>query len=228
MRDRVLVRVTPPGPFITVQELKAHLKIEWPDEDAYLESLVDVACALLDGRDGKLGRALAVQSWDLRLGSIWHTAPRAEPAPIWAPWWEWHGTALGWGVVIPLPPLRSITWVKYRDAAGALQTLAPEFYEAELGSDEPARLFFRNWNRPAMYGSPDALQVRFEAGYDPAVAANPQADPPVVAQKSKVPPQARQAALLQAAALYQNRENPPTVLTGAALALVESIRVLQW
>jgi hypothetical protein len=232
MRDRVLVEVAgqEPAPFVSLQEVKQHLRLEGADDDDYLEQiLIPAACGLLDGANGLLGRALSVQQWDLILGPMWHSPRGNEPAPLWAPWWAWHGSGLGqWGVRIPLPPLREIIEVRYRDASGAYQVLPADQYTVPLGLPEPVLLTMaQGLTWPTFYNAPDALVVRFEAGYDPAVAADPDADPPVAAIPTKVPARARMAALLQAARLYQNRENPPNDLAGAALTLVQPLRVLK-
>jgi len=152
----MLVLVTPPDPIVTRDEAKKHLRIDHVDDDAYIDALVETATASIDGRDGWLGRALAPQTWDLRLDR--NTV--------------WQGSA----VRLPLPPLISVEWIKYRDRDGGEQTYAAGNYRVS-GVGTYGAVSLRSgavW--PAVDDGDDAVTIRFRAGYqagDPPAAAVP-------------------------------------------------------
>ena len=63
-----LILITAPGRYpVTLEETKAHLRVETDDDDAYLDSLIEMATACLDGASGLLGRCLVQQTWELQL-----------------------------------------------------------------------------------------------------------------------------------------------------------------
>jgi uncharacterized phiE125 gp8 family phage protein len=91
----------PSGAPITLDEAKAHCRVDHNDDDALISSLITAAAQHLDGRRGYLGRCLLTQSWEYRV----HCFPKC-------------------GVIeLPLPPLQSVESVKYIDDAGVEQTL---------------------------------------------------------------------------------------------------------
>ena len=58
------VLITPPsGAPVSVDEVKARLRIDHPDEDLLLSDLIRQEAGRLDGVDGVLGRALLPQTW---------------------------------------------------------------------------------------------------------------------------------------------------------------------
>jgi uncharacterized phiE125 gp8 family phage protein len=140
-----LARVTAPSLLpVTLGEARQHLAITDAAHDAELEALLEAAVGYLDGKDGILGRCLVTQEWEARY-DCW---PRS-------------------GVFrLPLPPLQSVTWVKYVDQAGALQTWDPTSYQTDAAS-EPGRVALA-WGKhfPGLRGGDlGAVQVRFVAGY---------------------------------------------------------------
>jgi hypothetical protein len=200
-----LVLVTPPDPVVSIEEAKAHLRIDHADEDNLITALVEAATATIDGRDGWLGRAIGVQTWDLSLDCGWWRGQGSVSGPHW--WWGGYGT--GWGIRLPLPPLRSVDTITYRNAAGTEQTLAPESYVVSgVGSGQRGRVTLASgveW--PDVQAGPEALTIRFTAGYE------------------EVPAPIKAAILLNTARLYEQRENPNSDLGGAAMALLGPYRV---
>ena len=154
---------------VSLLEAKAHLRVDHADEDALISIFLDAALAHLDGRDGVLGRALVTQTWELPLDAF----PR--------------DTVIG----IPLAPVQSVTSIQYRDAAGALQTFLAANYVLDAIS-EPARIDLApgaSW--PGTQDVPNAVTIRFVAGYGAATT---------------VPPALKAAVLLLVGHLYRNRE----------------------
>lgn len=59
------VLVTAPvAPVLTLDEAKAHLRVDIDAEDALIEGLVAAAAAHMDGWRGVLGRAIMPQTWE--------------------------------------------------------------------------------------------------------------------------------------------------------------------
>ena len=106
---------------------------------------------------------------------------------------------------LPKPPLQSVTHVKYRDRAGALQTWASSNYVVEApAGPRCARgriglAYGVTW--PSTYGQIGDVQVRFVAGYG--------------ATGATVPARLRSAMLLDVATHYAQREN---AITGTSVA----------
>ena len=128
--------------------VKAHLRVDGADEDAYLDSLIEDATARYDGRDGILGRALVNQTWELRIAEFSDS------------------------ISIPLPPLLSIISIKYDDVDDVEQTLATTVYESVDGG--AGKSFIRlkadqTW--PSTYTWSDAVRIRYSAGYATASGA---------------------------------------------------------
>lgn len=71
-----------------------------------------------------------------------------------------------WGIIkLPLPPIQSLTWIKYLDMSGNLQTLDSSTYVVDLKS-EPARIM-PDFGKVFPVTRPifNAVTIRFVAGY---------------------------------------------------------------
>ena len=162
-----LTLVTPPAAEpLTLAEVKAHLRIDTGDEDTLLTGLIEAARLHLEGKDGWLNRAFITQTWD------W----TRDCFPVW--WHEqkhfgvWPGP-YPVGLAVPLAPLQSVTHIKYIDPDGVEQTLDPAKYMVDTKS-APARIFpayEEVW--PPIRFVPNAVTVRFVAGYGAAAADVP-------------------------------------------------------
>lgn len=176
--------VAPSAEPLTLEQVKAHLKVEIADDDALIGALLTAARQHLDGADGWLGRALMPQTWKLTLDDF----PRGRA-----------GGRTGW-IKLPLPPLIAVDSVTYVDADGVGQTLAESGYQLIAGGDWPSCLA-PAWNSewPATRGQPSAVSVTFQCGYAGATAS------PVDAA-TDVPETVRAAMKLLIGHWYQNRE----------------------
>ncbi len=140
-----LERITPPTKiFLTLPEVKSHLRITSDDEDAYVSQLSIGAEAHLDGYSGILGRALLTQIWEMRLPSFRHRRFN-----------------------IPLPPLQSINSIKYLDLQGAEQLVSSSIYNVDTGGTSGGTVELKDgqvW--PSIVTQrQDAVRVRFTCGY---------------------------------------------------------------
>jgi len=153
---------------LTLAQAKDHLRESGVDQDALIAGLITAA---REHAEGFTWRAFIDQTWDLFLDKF----PKND-GPI----------------ILPLPPLQSVTSLKYTDTAGVQQTLATADYTVDANA-EPGRIvpvFGTNW--PAVRNEINAVEVRFIAGFGPAGTDIPQ---PIV-----------QAMLFQIGHLYENRE----------------------
>src|SRR4051812_14255213 len=97
---------------VTLAEAKTHLRVTAADDDTYITALIKGArqhCEVV------LNRALLQQDWDL----FFDCFPDV--------------------IRVPMPPLQSITSVKYIDLSGTLQTLDPTGYAVDKNF-EPGRI----------------------------------------------------------------------------------------
>jgi uncharacterized phiE125 gp8 family phage protein len=145
-----LHRVTAPaGRPVTLEEAKAHLRVDGTAEDTLIERAIDAATAYIDGPRG-IGHALVEQQWDLRLDCF--------------PWGR---------IVLPLNPVRTVDEITYTDTAGTTQTLDASRYivsaEREPATIEPE--YNENW--PSTRLVADAVKVRFTVGYEPGSGSPP-------------------------------------------------------
>lgn len=97
--------ITPPEPFITIEEARGVLRLEDDvhDEDQFLVGLISAATAFFEGPAGRLGRAVAPQLLEVSLD-------------LWPDTWE----------RLPCPPFLQIQSVRYVDLRGDWHELSGE------------------------------------------------------------------------------------------------------
>lgn len=165
--------ITPPAALpVTVAEAKANLIYSASDQDAFIESLIRIAVSHLEARNGILGRALITQTWETRL--------------------ERFPTRYNGRIELPFPPLQEVDWIKYLDATGAEQTVAPSTYVVD-GQHLIGRVRLapgQAW--PSTLCDETAVRIQFKAGYGDTAAT--------------VPPAIKQAILLLVGHWWLNRE----------------------
>jgi len=171
---------------VTAAEAKLHCRIDAAEhaEDTYVGTLITAARQYAETFTR---RALVQQTWKYQLDEF-----PADDEPI----------------QIPLPPLSSVSWVKYYDSAGTYTTLSDSSYVVDIDV-EPGRIGLASgcsW--PDVYDQVGALEIQFVAGYGSASAS--------------VPAAIRQAMLLLIAHWYEHREE---VVIGAVPAIVSTAAV---
>ena len=160
--------VTPPGEEpLTLTEAKLHARAHDADDP----KTTRLIAAARKHTESFLQRALCTQTWD---------------------WFLDYG--FGRCVLeLPMPPIQSVTHIKYVDDAGVLQTLDPSKYLVlGLGHEEGSRVapaYDEIW--PVVRCLPEAVQIRFVTGYGAA---------------SAVPEDIKEAMLLIIGHLYAHRE----------------------
>ena len=142
---------------VTIDEAKAHLRLDSNADDAYVEALITAA---RDRVEIFLRRALITQTFEFTLDGF-----PVSPSLIFT-------TSV---IDLPRPPLQSIESIKYLDTAGSEQTLPPESYVIDSSSDEIGRIALA-WTQywPITRCSINSVVIRFVAGYGDAPDDVPQ------------------------------------------------------
>lgn len=172
---------------VTIQKIQA-----CGAEDALLTGLIQAAREYAEGRQN---RALITQTWELVLD-------------------DWPA---GDCIEIPLPPLQSVTSIKYKDKTGLENTWDAANYIVDTDSLLGRVVLADNCNWPSndLYPA-GAIRIRFVAGYGLA---------------NDVPQTTKQALLLLIGHWYENREtvnigNIKTELPFTVKALLDLNRVV--
>lgn len=172
---------------VALSDVKARLRITVDDSDDDLTLLLAECRAALEAESG---RAFCSQTWSLYLDTF-------PPDGV---------------IVIPRPPLQSVTWVKYYDTDGVQQTLDSANYYVATGG-EPGRVR-RGYNiiwPITQYYRPEAVEVRFVAG---------------VSNPANLPPQVRGAILTTVADRFDHPDGPVSI-PPAARRLLDTLDVGQ-
>ena len=123
---------------VTVAEAKLHLRIDQSLEDSLIEMWIAAATADCEQRTG---RAIARAAYQIRLDT-W-------PADVRLLW----------------PPIVSVDSVKYVDAAGTVQILAPSEYVTDAHSEPGWIIPIAGW--PVIGDYANAIEINYTAGYGP-------------------------------------------------------------
>jgi uncharacterized phiE125 gp8 family phage protein len=142
-----LLLVTPPtDEVVTITELKVMLGITSDADDDLLGAMRDAVVQTIDpAAGGWLGRALAPQTWELRLPGFWCNSIR-----------------------LPYPPTLTVDSVKYDDVDGVERTLVEGvdyrlFGLGGTGRTEILPVYQGSW--PSTRGDFEAVRIVFTAGY---------------------------------------------------------------
>ncbi len=128
---------------VTLDDAKAHLKVDTTDDDALITSLISAARARAEWHTG---RAFVTQSWKLWL-DIWPCDDIVE---------------------IPLPPLQSVASVTAYALDDTATVLDAATYQVDAASS-PARLTLKpNAAPPVNLRRINAVAIAFTAGYGDA------------------------------------------------------------
>lgn len=132
---------------LSVQEAKAHCRIDHADDDAFITTLIAAVESHLDGYWGILGRALVNQTWKITTD-------------------EWPSSIDG--LRLPFPSVQSVTTVKYYDSLNVQQTWPSPNYFLREDPLSPYLEWVQNVSFPTIYDRDDSIEVTFVAGYGAA------------------------------------------------------------
>lgn len=144
---------------VTLQEAKFHLRVEISDDDEIINNLIIVATSMAEH---ELGRALVTQSIKLEMNSF----PRKA-------------------IELDMPPVQSVTSIKYLNENEVLQTLSSSSYE--LVKD-----FLRPYVKSDQWPTGTKVEVIYQAGFGSTVV---------------IPPEIKQWILVHIGSMYENRES---------------------
>ncbi|WP_202948133.1 head-tail connector protein [Sinorhizobium fredii] len=128
---------------VSLEEARAHLRVDVDDEDTLITALIDAAISYLDGWSGVLGRCLVNQVWKQSLS-------------------DWPACRF---IRLPFPDVSAAT-VKYFDAANAEQTVSASLFE-RLEDERGTIIWFGDeFTYPTVFDDRrDGVLVEFTAGY---------------------------------------------------------------
>jgi len=129
---------------ISTAQAKAHLRVDFADDDTYIDDLIAVATASLEN---ETNRKFITQTWDLYIDRMPSTLS------VW----------------LPFGKLQSIWSVKYTDSADAQTTIATSVYDVVTWED-PGRIvlgFNQQWPTATLRPA-GGFVVRFVCGYGDA------------------------------------------------------------
>lgn len=193
-----LVQTIPPAILpVTLDQIKGQLNLALDDKsrDGRLLLLAKAATNLAERATG---RAFLTQTWRLSL--------------------DWRFPSCERWIVLPRPPVQSITQIDYTDSDGQPQTLDPAKYH--LAADkvpaivEPA--FGEVW--PTTQEIAEAVRITYQAGYGGSGATNAES-------LAAVPEDAKLAILLAVQTWFDSPFADELVMPGAALMLLKSLSV---
>jgi uncharacterized phiE125 gp8 family phage protein len=175
-----------------VSDTASYLRVTDPEEFGLIEEFIAAARGQVDNF---LNRALITQTLEY-YSDEWPEPYDEDCLPA---------------IRIPAPPLIGVSWVKYYDMTGVLQTLDPNSYFVD-NSPEVGRVVL-NYGRvwPIVLPHPQAITVRYTAGYGAA--------------GTDVPAVIRQALRLAVAEMYENR-GPSKELPEAVQMLLHPLRIV--
>ena len=137
---RRIISPSPPIPALDLAEVKAHLRIDFDDEDVLLRTLMDAATEYVESR----GRALTTQTWEMVIDAFPYRAQY---------------------ITLPINPVQSVESIKYLDSTGTVATWTSSEYVVSTSRD-PARIALAyNYSWPQIRNQMDAVTIRFVAGY---------------------------------------------------------------
>lgn len=143
MTFHVEVNQAPTDEVVGLQELKDYARVDGDDDNEILALLIPAATAAVEAR---VGRALLQQTLVLHLDAF--RDPTRRDA-----------------ILLPRPPVASVTEIRYTDAGGTQRTVTAATYTVET-TVEPAMIFLaqsQSW--PTSLRLAAAVEVEYVAGY---------------------------------------------------------------
>lgn len=159
---------------LSVAEAMAHCRIDTNADDTYVEGLISVA---REWCEDSTATCIVTSTWALSMD-------------------DWPTTTLSGvdanRIVLPRPPLQSVSSIQYVDTDGTTQTLSTDVYAVDTSSPYQSRVtlkYAQAW--PSIRSVANAITITYVAGYTSA---------------ANVPPRIKHAMKLLIGHWYENRE----------------------
>lgn len=153
----------PTSPAIPWTEVKSHLRLDSDDEQARVEAILVPAAT--DWAQSLLNRQLMPATWAFWFPNFWAACAPAQ---------RHCGRYPADSILLPYPPLQSVTWVKYYDLNNVQQTWSTSDYTVSAPAGPKCG---PGWIRPvpgaifpSTYCRPDAVEIKAVCGYASASA----------------------------------------------------------
>ncbi|TPM55344.1 hypothetical protein FJ959_18230 [Mesorhizobium sp. B2-2-4] len=136
----MLMRLSQPdGFFVSLGDVKAHVIVDAADDDELIKGYIRAATRLAEDRTGRI---LLPTEFEYRID-------------------RWCGS-----ITIPAAPIRDVTEILYLDENGAEQTLAPADWYYVTTAEGATIRFTDAFSSPVLSNRPQAVRLRFSAGFD--------------------------------------------------------------
>ena len=172
---------------VATSDQKSFMRVDFSDDDSLIAELIKASQNVIQTY---LNRAITTQTLELYLDRLpFYNDLKLQEGIYTAPDIEYNSNY----IVLPRPPVASVTHVKYFDDSDTESTFASSKYYVDLISEQ-ARIVLRtgeSWPTVTETRNANAYVVRYVAGYGGA---------------SDVPPPIVQAIKLLTTHLYENRE----------------------
>ena len=172
---------------VATSDQKSFMRVDFSDDDSLIAELIKASQNVIQTY---LNRAITTQTLELYLDRLpFYNDLKLQEGIYTAPDIEYNSNY----IVLPRPPVASVTHVKYFDDSDTESTFASSKYYVDLISEQ-ARIVLRtgeSWPTVTETRNANAYVVRYVAGYGGA---------------SDVPPAIVQAIKLLTTHLYENRE----------------------
>ena len=188
---------------VSLADAKLHLRVDFNDDDALINSLIDAATLQAEAY---CKAAFTPRNYLMTLGA-WP----ALGAGSFGPGEDYIDFPARFGgsgrpsrypdaICLPVAPVSAVTSITYLEStAGAVTTLSASAYVVVTSHAQPMIVPATGQSWPALYDHPEAVRIAFRAGYEADVPANVTA-----------------AVRLLVGHLYEHREEVTTGFGGAA------------
>lgn len=140
---RLVLTSAPADLMLTTAEAKLHLKVDDTTDDTLIAGLVKAATSHIE--NAVLHRSLINRTYDLYMDTF----------------------PTGYTLELPMPPLSSVTSVKYTDKNNTEQTWAATNYKV-VTTDDPGKIFAKSFVFPLDLYWVNAAHITFVGGYGAA------------------------------------------------------------
>lgn len=143
---QILTQTATAMSIITLDEAKAHLRVEHTDEDVLIATLCDTATQIIDGEGGLCGYCVASQNWLYKSHNQWT--------------YDCFGNVI---YKLPKTPVKALVSIKYYNASNALITENIADWSL-ISNGETAYIMPNDGLLRTEFKRVDSFQVEFTSG----------------------------------------------------------------